>query len=138
MHYGILSKNLRSMKPIEEWESLDQLAARVHKTILDTPPGASLIQSCQIEIKMPKASLLGDIVNYVYFVEDKSVSRVLHIDRIFIPTLIGLNANERTAKQKLFISVWINHLQETDCQSYPQLEKVITKVSTLSDSVINS
>lgn len=128
MHYGILSKNLRSMKPIQGWETLDHLAGRVHQTILDTPPGSSLIQSCQIEIKLPKACLLGDYVNYAYFVQDDHVGRVLHLERIYIPTLIGVNDNERTAKQKLFVSVWIDCIQADDSHSYTELERIITQV----------
>ncbi|KAI5193537.1 hypothetical protein E4T42_07063 [Aureobasidium subglaciale] len=128
MHYGILSKNLRSLKPVQSWETLDELAHRIHQAILDTPPGASLIQSCQIEIKLPKASLLGDCANYVYFVEgEEHIGRVLHLSRIFIPTLIGVNDNERTAKQKLFVSVWIDRIQADDSQSYPELERIITQ-----------
>jgi dihydroneopterin aldolase len=133
MHYGLLSKNLRSLKPVQEWETLDNLAHRIHQTILETPPGAALVQSCQIEIKLPKASLLGDYVNYVYFVEDEEdTGRVLHLSRVFIPTLIGVNDNERTAKQKLFVSVWIDRIQADDSESYTELERILTQVSNIS------
>ncbi|KAH0348715.1 hypothetical protein KCU83_g6009, partial [Aureobasidium melanogenum] len=128
MHYGLLSKNLRALRPVQDWETLDNLAHRIHQTILDTPPGDALIQSCQIEIKLPKASLLGDYVNYVYFVEDEEhTGRVLHLSRVFIPTLIGVNDNERTAKQKLYVSVWIDRIQADDSGSYTELERIVTQ-----------
>jgi dihydroneopterin aldolase len=134
MHYGILAKNLRALNPSPSsadhaWDTLDDLADRIHQAILDTPPGGDLLQSCQIEIKLPKASLMGDFVTYVYFVqENQHVGRVLHLERICIPVLIGVNENERTAKQKLFVSVWIDMIKAADCHSYIDLEAILVQV----------
>lgn len=129
MHYGILAKNLRGLKPDQDWLSLDDLALRVFETVMKTPPGSDLVRGCQIEIKLPKASLLGDSVTYVYFGSDEDQSRMLHLSNVFIPTLIGVNANERQSKQKLFISVWVGGLQKGDAETYTELEQLLVQAS---------
>lgn len=134
MHYGVLAKNLRGLKPNDDWQSLDDLAARVLKTVMNTPPGSELVNGCQIEVKLPKASLLGESVTYVYFRSDNEESRVLHLSNIFIPTLIGVNSNERQSKQKLFVSVWVGGIQKDDAETYTQLEQVLVQASHFSRS----
>ncbi|GAB7350206.1 hypothetical protein MBLNU459_g0865t1 [Dothideomycetes sp. NU459] len=125
IHYGILAKNLRGLKSDGDWQSLDELANRVHKTIMATPPGRDLIESCQIEIKMPKASLLGEYVTYVHHKSDDEESRMLHLSNVFLPTLIGVNSNERKSKQKLFVSLWIGGVAADDAETYTELEQSI-------------
>lgn len=128
MHYGILAKALRGMKPDQSWGNLSQLSQLVHKTISDMLPGPDLLESLAIEIKMPKASLLGDAVVFHRHYASHSTQSMLHLVDICLPTLIGVNSNEREAKQKLIINAWVGGLADQDCDTYTKLEQTLTKV----------
>ncbi|KAL1297942.1 hypothetical protein AAFC00_006455 [Neodothiora populina] len=131
VHYGILSKTLRATKPEESWGSLSGLGETVHKTITAMLPGPDLLESLAIQVKLPKASLLGEAVILNRQHTNESVCNTLHLVDICLPTLIGVNANEREAKQKLIINVWINGLSDKDCDSYTQLEATLTQIIDL-------
>lgn len=133
MHYGILAKRLRAIKPSNDWQSIDQLADAVSQTILDTPPGSGLVKACQIEVHLPKASMLGDGVTFIRSTSFDNVAsaaarRMLHLQNVRIPTLIGVNAHERTRKQPLIVSLWIDGLQYGTSETYPELETELVDV----------
>jgi dihydroneopterin aldolase len=80
---------------------------------------------------LPKATLLSEGVSLTTSNEpwrSDSYCSVLEIHNIRIPTLIGVNANERLAKQMLVISVEIDPYvcRRHDC--YNELEQIVVKV----------
>lgn len=130
MHYGVLSKNLRKLPTGESWGDLGQMAHVVLAVVDKTPPGSKIMEDATIEIKLPKASLLGDAVIFVrnYHIDSQRNTSVLHLQNLCIPTLIGVNSNERTAKQKLLVNVWLRGLDDGECNCYVELERLLTKV----------
>lgn len=132
MHYGVLSKNLRGISSTGSWGDLGNLAGRVLAVIRATPPGIDIMEHVTIEIKLPKASLLGEAVIFVmhwhYTGRGVVFDRMLHIKNICIPTLIGVNSNEREARQKLIVNVWFGNPGNGQCNSYVDLEQALTKV----------
>lgn len=101
------------------------------------------LRSLEITLHLPKATLLGDGVSVTGmggFAAAESCSDVLmkstmvqsavslKIQRLQVPTLIGVNSNERLAKQVVIASVEIEKLED-DADVYPELEQVIVKVS---------
>lgn len=140
MHYGHLAKRLRALQPSKS-ETLDELATRVQTQIAHNASSSALVRKCQVEISLPKASLLGERVAYVqtmsYEETSPSVeSRVLHLSRLRIPVLIGVNANERTRKQPLVFDLWVSELSPGHADSYPILESHLDEVSHARRNII--
>ncbi|KAJ6790345.1 hypothetical protein PWT90_09004 [Aphanocladium album] len=105
----------------------------------------------EITLHLPKATLLGDGVSLTVAggfepaaaaaaaaavaggdaALVKSVMRQsavsLKIHGIRVPTLIGVNSNERLAKQVVIASVEVDRLED-DLDVYPELEQVVVKV----------
>jgi len=95
------------------------------------PP--KLLNSLELVIKLPKASLIGNAVSFRYHLTYKidgqgpdKFSSVLRLHDLRIPTLVGVNPNERLAKQILVVNVdldpWVKE------ESYNELEEIIVKV----------
>jgi dihydroneopterin aldolase len=94
-----------------------------------------------VTVCLPKASLLGEGVclratstfPQTRFPEDKRAiypnhAITLRLDRLRVPTLIGLNANERDAKQVVIATVEVDQFVEAS-DVYPALERCVTTVS---------
>ena len=134
MHYGLLAKSIRGLKTSEKWESLQDFATRIHQAIKCGASGQDLIEACQVEVRLPKASLLGSGVSYYQSVHHSKtlqsrVNRVLYLDSINIPVLIGVNSNERTAKQPLILQLWVSGLGISSTDKYAALERQLYDVS---------
>jgi dihydroneopterin aldolase len=103
--------------------------------VLDT----SMIRSLELKITLPKASLLGTGVSLVgscWYSDWKiqngdpdNYSMELTLQGLRIPTLIGVNPNERLAKQIVVADIKIDQWT-TEKDTYPELEEVVVKVST--------
>jgi hypothetical protein len=87
---------------------------------------------------LPKATLLSEGVSLTTSSSyasctaaqrDASYFSVLKIHNIRVPALIGVNANERLAKQMIVVNVEIDPYirKENDC--YNELEQIVVKVS---------
>lgn len=136
MHYGVLGKRLRGTELHSDSQTIDGLADALHETILATPPGVSLLESSQVQIHLPKASLLGQGITFTRFVPYDQVGstqakRSLHLRNINVPVLIGVNAHERTRKQPLIVSVWLDGLPDGNAEIYPVLERDLVDVGIL-------
>ena len=95
MHYGLLAKRLRSVHPASDWESIEALAGRIHDAACNPTHAPQLLQACEVEIHLPKATLLGQEVSYVSrrrFANDGSEPRLdlaLHLKAVTILTSVS-------------------------------------------------
>ncbi|KAK8145076.1 hypothetical protein G3M48_004956 [Beauveria asiatica] len=102
------------------------------------------LRALEISLHLPKATLLGDGVSLtvtggfeLVTADGGGGGRVrpvmrqgavsLKIHRLRVPTLIGVNSNERLAKQVVIASVEIDRLED-DADVYPELEQVVVTV----------
>ncbi|KAI1376340.1 hypothetical protein F4677DRAFT_88944 [Hypoxylon crocopeplum] len=110
---------------------------------------AAKLRSLSLTVHLPKASLLGvgvSLTTMASFRDDalkegedegegdnnknplRSYSRTLRIQGIHVPTLIGVNSNEREAKQMVIADVEIDRFDVTD-DIHSDLERTIFEVS---------
>jgi dihydroneopterin aldolase len=159
VHYGQLSKSVQS-KLEELKEIVGNTLFRTLETLWGDLTGVPLsgmtmllppidpflkngtFKYLTVTMSLPKASAVGDGVSITRsgcmgdlpgrrpFSVLKATSSVLRIHGLRVPTLIGINANERERKQTLIANVEIeNWLYWTD--EYCAIEAVVTKVCCL-------
>lgn len=136
MHYGILAKALRGMKPTKnaEWGTLPELSNKIFNTVAATLPDRKIMESLAVEIKLPKGSLMGDaVVLHSHFAPATPTQHTLHLVNLCVPALIGVNDHEREASQKLVINLWIMGLLNMSSDTYVELEQNVVGVG---DSIL--
>lgn len=136
IHYGLLSKALRNLSAASDgWESVESLTGRLHQTIQKFTVAANLVDACQVVVHVPKATLTGSSISFLHFKSsDKQGSarelRTLQFTSLKIPLLIGVNANERLAKQPLTFHIWLQDLP-TECSDiYAKVETALLEVGS--------
>lgn len=92
----------------------------------------SKLRSLTVSVCLPKATLLGDEVGLtatsVFSGPRPDMFGIaLHLKNLRIPTLIGVNSNERLSKQAVLASVEIDKYNWVP-DTYTDLERVIVKV----------
>lgn len=148
VHYGLLSKHV--MKTVEKtkYGTLDALVSYVRGALLGPPvgdPGAGDpaegfldgkgVRYLKIRARLPKASKLGTGVSIVDSlalhggIEVVSWSRTLAFHDLRVPVLIGVNDNERQAKQIVVANIEVDRWAPQMEDAYPSLEDIITNVS---------
>ena len=96
---------------------------------------AILMTSLEIEVRLPKASLIGSGVSVygaVQLHKDAYLAnqtRGLRVQDMRVPTIIGVNPNERLAKQIVIANVDINPWR-LDEDLYGMLEEIVFKVNS--------
>ena len=157
VHYGILSKRiLDSCKRFSKSEHgrtpiiLSELAQKIEHGLTReqvassglTPAPAllpsSIVKLLEIKIMLPKASLLGEGVSstdlslYAHSEEGRGSAEkayVLTLHDLKIPTLIGVNLNERLSKQLVVATIKIDGFYPNKSNFYHVLEEIVVKVS---------
>ena len=153
VHYGLLSKEIqRILADGVEGASLANMLDEVFRRLTgltlfeegESAAGtvgqpflmASPVLYVGVEIRLPKASLLGDGVSIAglalmptdEMAAPRAKAVTLRFHNLRVPTLIGVNANEREAEQMVVANIevdrWVNRMD-----GYSPLERVITKVS---------
>lgn len=87
-----------------------------------------------VKLTLPKASLLGEGVSLTasagFDNTGKMTARALgmEITRLGVPTLVGVNPNEREARQMLVVTVGIEGIKVRG-DRYVRVEKAVVKVS---------
>ncbi|KAI9841406.1 MAG: hypothetical protein M1837_000739, partial [Sclerophora amabilis] len=132
IHYGQLSKNVLAAIEADRKQqiSLDELARLVEEAASRTISFPALAETLEVDIFLPKASLLGAGVGFQYCRAFGNpyrldVARVVHVKDLAIPTVIGVNSHERDMKQQVVVNVWIDRLAETI--SYNEIEQLVVK-----------
>lgn len=155
VHYGLLSKEIqRILRGIEGRDadlSLADVLGEVWRGLTGwellgrggsgEPEGflkASSTRHLKVTIHLPKASLLGTGVSLIGSAPmptdaagpavPKSRAVTLKFHHLRVPTLIGVNDNERQAAQMVVANVEVDRWVE-NADGYSPLEQVITKVS---------
>jgi len=146
IHYGILSKAiLEAVSIFEEREpTLTSLWDHIVASLVGTDTNqmfgfVSIIdrrvaRSLELKITLPKASLIGNgvsIYGTMLFQEDDvnigNQTRGLKLHDLRIATLIGVNPNERLAKQIVVANIDMNPWYAWH-DEYPRLEELVVKV----------
>jgi len=154
VHYGSLSK--RVMEICERFDDIDRTPKSIEYLILSlvialtgsgfdglrVPEGdrpllsMDIMHSLQIKVLLPKASLIGSGVSLSNSVAYFGLgggpiaihSMVLALHDLRIPALIGVNSNERLAKQVIVTNIEIEKWFAT-IDIYNELEEIVVKVS---------
>lgn len=116
VNYGVLSKDVRSLADSlsEPGEAPGKFASRIALQAATTASPADPF-AYEIDVFLPKASLAGDGVGFSHSVlnkADTTTYEVLYLKNLRIPCIVGINDNERQAKQPLIISIWIENPPE--------------------------
>ena len=132
VHYGDLSKNIIAAVKAKAKDTLSMhnLMGVLEAAALATIPNLDGVHALELEICLPKASLLGTGVVVQYFIADWALARRLHIRDLTLPTVVGVNEHEKKMKQQLLVNVWVDGLPNhsaADC--YGEVEQVVVKVS---------
>ncbi|KAG9240744.1 Dihydroneopterin aldolase-domain-containing protein [Calycina marina] len=106
---------------------------KVQSFAADALVDPQVVRSVEIKIMLPKASLIGNGVSLcgaVLLGEGEEVvleqTRGLQLHGLRIPTLIGVNANERLAKQIVIASIKLDLWRKTE-DEYTKLEELVVK-----------
>jgi FolB domain-containing protein len=134
VHYGKLSKDIQScIKNLASWVSTWDLAETISKSLVSTAGPTDLVSS-EISIVYPKSSMLGDgagfSLSWTQAGGTVATSNVLFLRNVRIPCLIGVNSNERTAKQPVVVNLWIECVETSRADDYVKLESVVVGVSS--------
>jgi FolB domain-containing protein len=131
VHYGKLSKNIRDRVQNDNsgWKSTSLLAHGIHEEIMMTARDTTL-QARKVTVFYPKSSLLGDGVGYSCFMSPAAGAfcNVLYLQNLRIPCLVGVNSNERTAKQPVVVNLWVECVNDARTDDYASLESVVVDV----------
>ena len=131
IHYGKLSKNILSRLDIQtEWLGSHALAEVLEHVTNRTAVREKLIDTLEIDICYPKASMLGEGAGFVYSASYRTlveVSHMLYLKNVRIPTLIGVNSHERTKKQLVVINLWIDQIATEAADGYVEVEAILTE-----------
>lgn len=157
VHYGLLSKAILStlngveggiaagaQTPVSLRNLLDLLwETLTGKLVNGTPAKATSapfldlrsVRCLSLKLQLPKASLVGGCVSLtgtsVYNDGEAQLYGVcLGLSNLRVPTLIGVNSNEREAKQVVIADVEIDECCE-EGDIYPHLENVIYEVRSM-------
>ncbi|KAL2752274.1 hypothetical protein ACRALDRAFT_2044810 [Sodiomyces alcalophilus JCM 7366] len=150
IHYGLLAKAiLASLVSLETHLGASNITLRqaleyliddvtypvssstttVRQRILVDP---DKLRFASITLTLPKASLLGDGVSLSKFFSFPPTSTAatwgvcLSIHRLRVPTLIGVNDNERERKQVVIADIDVDML-DSDADMYTNLEAIVVK-----------
>lgn len=138
VHYGHLSKNiLAGMDDAvagKAWLSGPDVASRVSEAVIKTA-AAGAVEGVKMDVRFPKASTLGSGAGVEWTLlykeggaELTGLARVLYVRDVKVPTLIGVNSNERAKKQMCSISVWIDKISEEAGDGYDVVEDLVLQV----------
>ncbi|KAL1619974.1 hypothetical protein SLS56_009893 [Neofusicoccum ribis] len=140
VHYGHLSKNIlaaladaTAADGSQTWLGGVDVASRVSEAVVRTA-AAGAVEGVRLDVAFPKASTLGDGAGCEWTVlyaeagaEVVAVARALYVRRVRVPTLIGVNSNERLKKQMCLVSVWVDRVADEAVDGYDEVEDIVLK-----------
>lgn len=138
INYGTLSKAIIGWVDEEAQEalSLEGFAHLVMEAIYGQSPSPQLLDMIEVELFLPKASLLGAGVGFRYRRAspeleklDADISKVFFLKDLKIPTIVGVNSHERKSKQFVVVNISIDPLEtQTGLDFHIVLQEIVTEV----------
>jgi FolB domain-containing protein len=131
VHYGNLSKNVIAAVEAKSKEklSMHDLMVVIEAAAKATIPSPESVHALELEVCLPKASLLGNAVCLQYSRAEWAVARRLHIKDLTLPTVVGVNDHEKKMKQQLLVNVWVDGIAtDSAADHYGEVEQVVIKV----------
>lgn len=133
MHYGQLAKALRGLPRSKNGETVEEFACRIQDGINTLAGKSDLLEVTQVEIRLPKASLLGQGVSFIRAFQpvnsgQSKITRSLLLDSVTVPVLVGVNANERARKQPLLFHVFVTSVKAGSADTFADFEARLVEV----------
>ncbi|KAI9843667.1 MAG: hypothetical protein M1838_002506 [Thelocarpon superellum] len=145
VHYGTLSKAILAAVDGQAQQHLpfDCLRSLVEDAIYShVASGASLL-ALQLELSLPKASLIGAAVTLSYACSvgqegrPYDHARSLHLRDLTVPTVVGVNEHEKERKQRIVVNIWLDVREaEGAAECYGQAEHTV--VETIEDKPLET
>jgi dihydroneopterin aldolase len=128
VHYGILSKKvLAVIEKYSEWQLTYHLAREILSGAY-LVAGANSLKGCELDLFYPKACMQGDGAGLIFSTTDHGFFNTLYLKNVRISCLIGVNSNERLAKQPVIANLWIESIRKEQCDEYGAAEKILIEV----------
>ncbi|KAL3424859.1 FolB domain-containing protein [Phlyctema vagabunda] len=134
------SKQLRDLLDhVAEWLTHARLDASISGGVVSSKQlmNAAMVKVLEIKVLLPKASLIGNGVSLTGAAAYDEVSNAatsysmsLRLHDLRIPTLIGVNDNERLAKQIVIANIEIDRWPRFDVDCYVVLEELTIEESS--------
>ncbi|KAF1831284.1 hypothetical protein BDW02DRAFT_572204 [Decorospora gaudefroyi] len=128
VHYGTLSKAIQAHFQRDDlaWMSTAELSLAVSQCVRNVA-GSTDIYAIETNVCYLKGSMFGEGAGHVTSSIEKSGTRssVMYLRNVRIPSLIGVNSNERLQKQPVDVNIWVDNMAESRIDDYPQLEKLL-------------
>ncbi|KAL1798413.1 hypothetical protein ACET3X_002450 [Alternaria dauci] len=132
VHYGTLSKAIQARFKDETmaWMSTSALSTAVSKCVRDVA-GSTDVYAIETNLCYIKGSMFGEGAGHITSHIERTGTRtnVLYLRDVRIPCLIGVNANERMQKQPVVLNVWVDKIDDSRVEDYPQLETLLFEAS---------
>jgi dihydroneopterin aldolase len=131
IHYGILSKAVqaRLKSASSSWSSTAALSTSIIDSVREVA-GSTLIHAIETNVRYIKGSMFGDGAGMITSSLERSGqrSRVLYLQNVRIPCLIGVNSNERLQKQPVVLNLWVECVHESRSDDHAKLETLLFTV----------
>ncbi|KAF2010584.1 hypothetical protein BU24DRAFT_427697 [Aaosphaeria arxii CBS 175.79] len=129
VHYGILSKDIRSaIEGNARHLSTQDFAAQIWGQVQETA-GKTNLAGTEVDVFYPKATLFGDGAGLVYStLNGEWTSKVAYLRNIRIPCLIGVNPNERERKQPVVVNLQVENPPDSMGDAFRPLEDILVEV----------
>ncbi|KAB8343104.1 hypothetical protein FH972_022697 [Carpinus fangiana] len=136
VHYGQLSKLViaRVQQNSEKWITPEELAYSTTMAALEAAPNHTLLAALEVDVRFTKSTLYGEGMSVLFnFTPEAAApsngynSELLHLSRLHVPALIGVNSNERTMKQMVVVSIWIDRVNPLILEHCFELEQLVFK-----------
>lgn len=132
VHYGKLSKAVIAMvdKSKSQWKSAEEFVQDVVLSAMTAASDKSVVSAIQVDACFTKACRNGSgiSIHLSYIPSTSQTSIVMHLRKMWFSALIGVNSNERTMKQRVIVSVWIDGVDKTFTDSCFEAEQIVEKV----------
>ncbi|KAF2488256.1 hypothetical protein BU16DRAFT_553943 [Lophium mytilinum] len=127
VHYGILSKSLQAViENSKDWQGTFALAEELNVAAYSIAASGTLI-GCELDVCYPKACMHGDGAGLIYSTTDLGFVTTLYLMNVRVLCLIGVNSNERQAKQPVVANLWIENNLGKDADAYNYVEKLLVQ-----------
>jgi len=132
VHYGKLSKAVIAMVDGSkgQWKPAEDFVQDVVLSGMTAAADKSVVAAIEVDACFVKGSRNGEgvSVRLSYVPSTSQTSIVMQLRRMGFAALIGVNSNERTMKQRVVVSVWIDGVDKTFTDSWFEAEQIVEKV----------